>query len=66
MHNLDPGKNRESAIGERSSVNGRLVVHGGEIGHGWAMTVDEETGRMTGAVAADGEAFVMFGRCAAP
>ena len=66
VHNLDPGQNRESVIRERSNVNGRLVVYGGELGRGWTVTINEQTGRLTGAVAADGEGYVLFGHCAVP
>ena len=64
--NLDAEKRKESPIRTSASVNGRLVLYGGEAGRGWVVTIHEETGKMTGAVATDGEGYVIFGQCALP
>lgn len=66
VRNLDAAKRKESTIRNSASVNGRLVLYGGEAGRGWVVTIHEETGKMTGAVATDGEGFVVFGQCALP
>lgn len=64
--NLDTEKRRESPIRSTASVNGRLVLFGGEAGRGWVVTIHEESGMMTSAVATDGEGYVVFGQCALP
>jgi len=64
--NLDAERRRESPIRSTASVNGRLVLFGGEAGRGWVVTIHEESGMMTSAVATDGEGYVVFGQCALP
>jgi hypothetical protein len=66
IHDLVSAKPRESAIKAVSHVDGEMVLDGGENGRGWVMTINEETGRMTAAVASDGAGFLVFGQCALP
>ena len=44
-------------------LDGRLILHGGENGRGWAATVAEDTGRMTTGIVTDDFAFTLFGTC---
>ena len=63
---LDAGAKRESMAVSATNVDGKLVMHGGEAGRGWAITVHEQNGRLSGAVVTDGEGYVLFGQCAVP
>lgn len=66
ISNLAPGNVLQSIIKSSDNVNGRLVLYGGEEGRGWAVSINEQTGRLSGAVAGDGEGFIIFGQCALP
>jgi hypothetical protein len=52
-----------SSVGSVEHVNGDMILHGGQDGRGWTMTISEETGRMLTAITADGAGFVVFGAC---
>jgi hypothetical protein len=54
---------RKTEIKAVSHVDGRLVLHGGENGRGWAATVAEDTGRMSAGIVTDEFAFNLFGTC---
>jgi hypothetical protein len=57
---------RKSEIKSVTRLDGRLVLHGGENGRGWAATVAEDTGRMSAGIVTDTFAFNLFGACASP
>ena len=54
---------RKSEIKAVTRLDGRLILHGGENGRGWAATVAEDTGRMTAGIVTDAFAFTLFGAC---
>ena len=66
VRNLDAGKKLESTIKSADHVNNKLVLYGGEAGRGWSVSIQENTGKMSAAVAADDTGFVIFGQCALP
>jgi hypothetical protein len=66
IYDLVSAKPRESSIKAVSHVDGQMVLDGGENGRGWVATINEETGRMTAAVASEAGGFVVFGQCALP
>ncbi len=43
--------------------NGRVIMHGGQLGRGWSVVVSEETGKMSATVTEDQVGFVIFGAC---
>jgi hypothetical protein len=43
-----------------------MILSGAEGGRGWSVLVHEGTGKMSAAVAGDGEGFVIFGQCTLP
>jgi len=57
---------RKSEIKAVTRLDGRLILHGGENGRGWAATIAEDTGRMSAGVVADEYTFALFGACALP
>ena len=60
------GTVRSTDIERMEHVNGRLILQGGEEGKGWTLAIDEETGKMSLAVAGEEAGFVIFGACIAP
>ena len=54
---------RESPIRNIEHLDGNMILQGGQAGRGWTMTISEETGKMSSAIAADGEGFIVFGAC---
>ena len=44
-------------------LSGNLIIHGGQDGRGWTLTISEQTGKMSATISADGEGFVVFGAC---
>ncbi len=57
---------RKTVIASATRLDGRLILHGGENGRGWAATIAEDTGRMSAGVVADEFTFVLFGTCLTP
>jgi len=57
------GGARNSPVRNVEHLNGNLIIQGGQDGRGWTLTISEETGKMSAAIAADGEGFVVFGAC---
>jgi hypothetical protein len=57
---------RKTEIKSAAHLDGRLILHGGENGRGWAATIAEDTGRMSAGVVADHFTFALFGACTAP
>jgi len=57
---------RTTEIKSVSRLDGRLILHGGENGRGWAATIAENTGRMAVGVVAEDFTFALFGACTAP
>lgn len=57
------GENRSTPITHLVRENGSVVLQGYEMGRAFSFVVDEATGRITAAVAADGRAVVVFGAC---
>lgn len=44
---------------------GLLILHGTQNGRAWNMVISQETGHMTGTIAADEFSFTVFGACIA-
>ena len=57
---------RKSEIKAVTRLDGRLILHGGENGRGWAATVAEDTGLMTAGIVTDTFAFNIYGACTPP
>ncbi len=57
---------RKTDIKAVSRLDGRLLLHGGENGRGWAATIAEDTGHMSAGVVGDEYTFALFGACALP
>jgi hypothetical protein len=54
---------RESPVKTVEHMNGKLILQGTQGERGWTMLIEEDTGRMSATVTADGEGFVVFGAC---
>ena len=54
---------RDSPIKSVEHMNGKLILQGAQGERGWTMLIDEDTGRLSATVVADGEGFVVFGAC---
>jgi hypothetical protein len=64
------GKKLRSLDGQRSSPidaknvsDAALIAQGNQNGRAWSMSIDRETGHMTGTIAEASGAFVLFGSC---
>ena len=60
------GPKRTSPILLVDTSGGQLLLQGSELGYGWIIAIDQETGKMTGALANHEDAFVLFGACTVP
>lgn len=52
-----------SAIGHQVVNKGRLILQGVENGHGWSMTIDQETGRVATVATGEDLSFIVYGAC---
>ena len=57
------GENRTTPIEHLKRVDGAVVFHGYEMGRAFSWVIDEQTGYVTAAIAADGMAVSVFGAC---
>ena len=57
------GENRATAIEHLSRSDGMIVFHGFEMGRAFSWVIDELSGRVSVAIAADGGAVAVFGTC---
>jgi len=60
------GPKRTSPILLADKTEGQLVLQGTELGYGWVIALDQETGKMTATLANREGAFVLFGACTVP
>ena len=60
------GPKRTTAIQLIDKSDTQLLLQGTELGYGWVIAVDQETGRMTATLANREGAFVLFGACTVP
>ena len=59
-----PDGQRSSPIDAKNVSDAALIAQGSQNGRSWSMTIDRETGHMTGTIAETDGAFVLFGTCA--
>jgi hypothetical protein len=59
------GEERSAEIASQSVEGGRLILQGIQNGNGWSLTVAQESGAMSLAIAGDGAAIIAFGVCQA-
>lgn len=57
------GSRRTSSIGNMEFGEEVIVLQGGEKGVGWSATIRRADGALTGAIAADGTGYLIFGAC---
>ena len=57
------GENRMTPIEHLRRDDGTIVFHGFEMGRAFSWVIDEHSGRVTAAIAADGMAVAVFGAC---
>jgi len=57
------GENRATSIEHLRRCDGTIVFHGFEMGRAFSWVIDELTGHVTAAIAADGVAVSVFGVC---
>jgi hypothetical protein len=57
------GENRATPIQHLGRSDGTIVFHGYERGRAFSWVIDEQSGRVTIAVATDGGAVAVFGTC---
>lgn len=60
------GPKRTSPILLVDKSEGQLLLQGTELGYGWVIALDQETGKMTATLANREGAFVLFGACTVP
>jgi len=60
------GPKRTSAIQVLEKSDAQLVLQGTELGYGWTIVLDQDTGRMSLTLANREGAFVLFGACTTP
>ena len=61
----EPG-GRMAPVHDMTSVDGKLVMHGGQLGRGWSAVIVSATGKMSVSIVDEGATFVIFGACTAP
>ena len=57
------GDLRETQVRHHKSVDGSLLMYGGEEGRGWSLVMNEATGDLSGGISGDGFTLVLFGSC---
>ena len=57
------GPKRTSKITLIEKTDAQITLYGFEVGMGWSMVLDRETGRMTATLAGKDQAFIIFGAC---
>ena len=57
---------RKTEIKSVTRLDGRLILHGGENGRGWAATIVEDTGRLSAGIVSDDFTLALFGACTTP
>lgn len=65
MGAAEPG-GRSAPIQDMATVDGKLVMHGGQMGRGWSAVIVGATGRMSVSIVDAEATFVIFGACTAP
>jgi hypothetical protein len=60
------GPKRTSPILHVEKSEAQLVLLGTELGYGWTLAIDQETGKLTATLASREAAFVLFGACTVP
>jgi hypothetical protein len=60
------GPKRTSPILHVEKSDAQLVLLGIELGYGWTLAIDQETGKLTVTLANREAAFVLFGVCTVP
>lgn len=60
------GPKRTSPILHVEKSDAQLVLLGTELGYGWTLAIDQETGKLTATLANREAAFVLFGACTVP
>jgi hypothetical protein len=60
------GPKRTSAIQVLEKTDQQLLLQGTELGYGWTLVIDQETGKMSATLANREGAFVLFGPCTTP
>ena len=61
----EPG-GRSAPVHDLTTVDGKLVMHGGQQGRGWSAVIVGDTGKMSVSIVDEGATFVVFGACTAP
>jgi len=59
LTHVSPFKNVEKS-------NTQLIVQGVENGHGWSISIDRRSGRMSTSLAGETVSYMIFGACTAP
>jgi hypothetical protein len=60
------GPKRTTPILWSEKSDAQLLLQGAELGYGWVIAVDQETGKMTATLANHENVFVLFGACTVP
>jgi hypothetical protein len=60
------GPKRTSPIQFIEKTESQLLLQGTELGHGWTVALDQETGKMAVTLVNRDGAFVLFGACTVP
>ena len=60
------GPNRTTAIASMDKGEDQILLQGSELGFGWTIALDQESGDMTVTLVNRDGAFVLFGSCTPP
>ena len=60
------GPLRTTTIRSTETSDAQIILQGVELGMGWTIVLDRETGKMTMTLTGRGEGFVVFGACTSP
>ena len=61
---IGPKRTTPILLADKSDT--QLVLQGVELGYGWIIVLDQETGKMTATLASREDVFVLFGACTIP
>jgi hypothetical protein len=60
-----PYKDVDSPIKNSETTGSQLILQGVENGHGWSMSIDRSSGRMTTTLSGELVSYMIFGACTA-
>jgi hypothetical protein len=63
MISTPEARGRTSPVHDMTTVDGKFILHGGQLGRGWSAVITRDTGKLSASIVDAGATFVIFGAC---